>query len=105
MIKVLDNKIHLNNHCVGYIYNMVFHKDVESKHFFVMFNGYGISSEVLNWLQQHGIENIEIRSKTKIHRTTVSTYLTRGVEYTDNSKGFEDKQTVLSITMMTVDER
>ena len=104
MLKLTDNKVYINNNYAGLIYNMVFYKEVEPNHFFVMFNGYGISKEILDFLTTHGIENIEIKSKTKIHRTTVSTYLNRGMPYTDMSKGFIDDQQVLSVSLMSKEE-
>ena len=80
MITLKNNKIILNGDIKGFIDNGAYHTIRNpNKHFYRIVGGYPISTEILDWLDEHGISKIKITEKnwdmiTRYNATT-SQYL------------------------------
>ena len=96
MIILRNNWIMLNGKKVGFIENGTYNTiRNEEKHFYFLGGGYPISTEVLDWLDKHGINNIRIIVKdenlTKSFSATTEQYLKGSLV---SHEGFDEQKCV-----------
>lgn len=68
-------------------------------HYFFKFEGYGISESILDILQNENIEKIKliITDKNEILETNVNQFIVNGIDWTDSTFGFQEKQLILPL--------
>lgn len=113
-LRVVENKenecleVFLNGILVGRVRGNTYITRRRYEHYFRKFNGFGISTEVLRWLNRHDISKILIiyvneDGSEALLRSDLSQWLSSSIEWIDYSNGFEDPQQVLSVLEMEVE--
>ena len=93
-------ELHYLDRCVG-LFNAktrIFTTHRSPQHFFIKFNGFGISRQVLIWLLQHGCAMVQIEytkkdRKQELYEATPRAFQNLGKEWTDLQF---DKQLILN---------
>lgn len=97
---------------VGNIVGNTYYTDREPKHFFGIYQGFGISAEALRDCLKKGVEHIIITYKGKKqytrYKSTVRKFLTKGEVYYNTRKKpdgtvIKDKQYVLNLEQLEVE--
>lgn len=92
-----------NGRVLGEIIERTYLTPRSPAHFFVKFNGFGISTDTLNLLYERGVKFLVFDyngAQQKYYRITLLNFLRHGEEWTDNSWGKPDKQLICSIERM-----
>lgn len=77
--------------------NKTYFSHREKEHFFVKFNGWGISLSLLEYLEQKGIEKVIIEFNGFLLETTTDKFWAWGIKWKDSTFGKEEEQVILPI--------
>ena len=92
---------------VGFIEGDIYHSERKYKHFFRIFQGFGLSIDVYNFLIEHGVTLIWLYQYNKIYESNISQWTYSHSSRWDNeilNTGKIDPQYILEISKMKVYE-
>lgn len=91
--------ITFQNKVMGYIdyENKSYNSRRTKEHVFLKFRGFGVSVQILDYLQSKGIEDINIECEGFILKTTVLQFLSNGIDWEDSTFGKKESQLILPI--------
>ena len=94
----------INGRVLGEVICKTLFKRVAPQHFFIRFQGFGISKTVLDQVYELGVEWIVFEYHNKenksVYRIKLLDFVSRGIEWTDNSWNKPDKQIVCPLSEM-----